>query len=1254
MTLVPYTDNETPTGVGRPENLQVSPNPDATIPNAPTVWQTFAAAFRQENSIVSAISSNSFYVDEMVKDPTLNVWDEIKGTKYEDYFDRFADKTTRAGVRAIKADIDREEQDRLTLAMGGGTAFLANMIAGTLDWTTLIPIAKGSQAVRAGKAFKESFFPIAASSALGTAVQETMLHNSQQTRTQTESAIAVGGSFLLGGLLGAGVAASMSRSAFNKLASQLEREVADVIISASDQVKTGIVKTAAGEISADIASVPPAGIQSIFKAMEAGDVASSIYGAGKYLAAPVKWLNPILRGNTSPSLAVREIMNGMVENATYINKNFDDVASPQAVETIMKEFTRGAMADAIGSQRTIFREAKKAGFNESYAVFSERVGRAMRNGDFDEGGSQHVTQAAQAWRNKVFEPLKDKAIKAGLLPKDVDPATALSYFTRVYNTRKITARENDFKGIVKTWADGAIQREMNRLQAQHNRAVNTLTNEIQEMEMVKLRRQTEAKERKINWGADTDIDDDTIKTAVRLVQQGKRPTEPQTLTQFLHKMGGLVEENDVLKQLGITNNARPGFVRIMLGQNKDKAGISIDDAIDAAVKAGFFETKPSRLEFLEHLSEDFFRKRRVVAKTDRPAAERANIYDQVVATVNKLGLDIKDPKFKTTANLNKLLDNVVHELNARTDLELSSARLRLSKITDEFTELKKNKFDQGVGRDKYIDDIANSVFDKITGRSIEELPTNLSVTTRGPLKERTFDIPDKLIQEFLIDDVEHVAHRYSRVMSADIELTTKYGSTDMKYPIQIVRNEYEQLRQNINAMTGKDQAYKEKALAYLTKREKDDVQDIRDMRDLLRGQYQERSANSNWSRIVYVLNSWNYLRAMGGVVISSLVDAGRPIMVHGFKDTLGVGVPTLVANLKGFRMAVEEARLAGSVAESLLNTRIATLAEVMDPYSAASPFERWMANLSSGFSRINGMVYWNDFHKSFASILTQNRILRNVENWGAMGAKEKAYMHMLGIDQDMGKRILAEYTRAATDNPTKAGLIKNVRVAGTESWTDIEARSAFRAAMNKDVDSTIVTRGYGDIPTLANTPTGKLLLQFRSFALASHQRVLMRGVQENHAGVYLGALSTILGGMMVYALKNFESNKDFSDNPGTWIAEGLDRSGLFSLFFEVNNAWEKLGAPGVYRSLARLSPDASQKPPASRFAARTAIAGFMGPSAGLLEELAQVASVPFKKDIAESDIQSASRVTFGRTLLLWRSFLDYKVLPYLKDELVKK
>lgn len=42
----------------------------------------------------------------------------------------------------------------------------------------------------------------------------------------------------------------------------------------------------------------------------------------------------------------------------------------------------------------------------------------------------------------------------------------------------------------------------------------------------------------------------------------------------------------------------------------------------------------------------------------------------------------------------------------------------------------------------------------------------------------------------------------------------------------------------------------------------------------------------------------------------------------------------------------------------------------------------------------------------------------------------------------------------------------------------------------------MVTRSVGDVPLFANTPLGKALLQFRTYNLTSHQRAVLRGMQE--------------------------------------------------------------------------------------------------------------------------------------------------------------
>jgi hypothetical protein len=85
--------------------------------------------------------------------------------------------------------------------------------------------------------------------------------------------------------------------------------------------------------------------------------------------------------------------------------------------------------------------------------FYEAVGRAMRRGD--KSVNPEVAEAAGVMREKVFDPLKEAAIKAGLLPPDVTTDTALSYLTRVYNQPKIAAQRPQFERILTDWLAGS-------------------------------------------------------------------------------------------------------------------------------------------------------------------------------------------------------------------------------------------------------------------------------------------------------------------------------------------------------------------------------------------------------------------------------------------------------------------------------------------------------------------------------------------------------------------------------------------------------------------------------------------------------------------------------------------------------------------------------------------------------------------------------------------------------------------------------
>ena len=168
---------------------------------------------------------------------------------------------------------------------------------------------------------------------------------------------------------------------------------------------------------------------------------------------------------------------------------------------------------------------------------------------------------------------------------------------------------------------------------------------------------------------------------------------------------------------------------------------------------------------------------------------------------------------------------------------------------------------------------------------------------------------------------------------------------------------------------------------------------------------------------------------------------------------------------------------------------------------------------------------------------------------------DRPYLAFLGIDQGMAERIAAQFA-AHGEN------MEGVRVANTQAWTDPVAVRTYRAAMNKDIDSIIVVPGKADLPLASHTPIGRALFQFKSFTLASHQRVMMRGLQEKPTRFIGGMVAmTSLGMLQVTEGGDVEPHRQapsFLDNPGYYIAEGLDRSGTFPVFMELANDFEKL------------------------------------------------------------------------------------------------
>jgi hypothetical protein len=140
MPIVDLVPMEPGARIDTPKGFAVTPGEDDINhgSDAPALGSVIGAAFRQDNLITNLVNS------EAINDQPdgTNVWDEIKGSKYEPLWDSFVDVRNKPALEARKRKIDQEEDDRKTLSAAPWyQAMPAQLAAGVLDPTILMPRA---------------------------------------------------------------------------------------------------------------------------------------------------------------------------------------------------------------------------------------------------------------------------------------------------------------------------------------------------------------------------------------------------------------------------------------------------------------------------------------------------------------------------------------------------------------------------------------------------------------------------------------------------------------------------------------------------------------------------------------------------------------------------------------------------------------------------------------------------------------------------------------------------------------------------------------------------------------------------------------------------------------------------------------------------------------------------------------------------------------------------------------------------------
>lgn len=485
------------------------------------------------------------------------------------------------------------------------------------------------------------------------------------------------------------------------------------------------------------------------------------------------------------------------------------------------------------------------------------------------------------------------------------------------------------------------------------------------------------------------------------------------------------------------------------------------------------------------------------------------------------------------------------------------------------------------------------------------------VGKQGSLNARTLNVPDEVLEPWLVNDVEKVTESYIRSVKPQLVLQRKFGEADLRQQLQDVRDEYVAMR---------ERATTDEAKAQISTEMKKSLDDLQAVRDLLLGKYgTPANPDSRLIRTGRVFRTLNYFRLLGGQVLSSLVDPGRLVTRHGLIKT-GKSLARLVGNANFRNLAREDAHRAGTALDWVLNTRGSTLAEIGDEI-AGTRLDGALRTASNHFSRITGMASWNSAMKTLAVALEQDAIVRAAKG-GSMSPIQRATLAQMGVGDRMLERISTQLERHGED-------IEGLYRANAEKWDDREAAAALEGALLKSADQHVLTKGVADVPLLMNKELGKTLFQFKSFGMASVNRLLVpmaQGLARGDLATMNGALVMLSLGALANAARDYAAGFEPATDPGRVAVEAFDRAGFTTFLAEPFDAVTTMvGGPRF-----------------GRFTSQSPTETLAGPTFGTLDDIRQTLQGVFtEKGKFDPKLKAADVYRF-------RKLLPYQNLFYLR------
>ncbi len=432
------------------------------------------------------------------------------------------------------------------------------------------------------------------------------------------------------------------------------------------------------------------------------------------------------------------------------------------------------------------------------------------------------------------------------------------------------------------------------------------------------------------------------------------------------------------------------------------------------------------------------------------------------------------------------------------------------------------------------------------------------------LSSRKIDIPNELVADFLVTDVEHIVRNYAHRFGLVQEFSRKFGTFDAEDAIDDV------ILQSARELQFADLANAEAQLGRLR-------QDMGELRDTVTGAiYSTDPAMMNKRRIAAGLRAYGTVTSLGRAALSSVPELGRGIMVNGFMRTFGFALDILGNREAWGKISGELARLTGEGCDMVLSSVIERFQEQGGPLGAATgkvgrAVQKGINFTNGPYFLTQGLAAITDITKRLNLTFINQFMIEDMAKLVQTGdAKLAERLASYGLSADDARRIVQEMP------VERQGQMYLPNVG---EWSDGDLATRYLTAVTGMSRRIVPTAGPADVPMIAKGfiagrefPLLTMPFQFMQYGFAAINKVTLSALQGRDQSPVAG-LAIIMG--LAWVAQNLKTDdQQWHRMP---VEEKLlrvaDASGVLGLYQDIPNKLEILsgGRVGV-RPMLGMEP----------------------------------------------------------------------------------